>query len=213
MATDDILNRVAVLSNPRQFELKPIDLTRLSGGRMKGFSLLQLFDTVEALHGPEVVQSWREALPAGSRAQVDRKALTSVAWVDVELYYHLVTHVVDTRFSGDPRHAMALGAAVAAKEIGTFFKVVLGFTTPAMVLSLSGRFWRSYFDRGELKVRESKGNQVQVQLRDWPLHDAVSLHELVGSLVQWMESSRGKDVRLSLVELIAPGCLDIAASW
>jgi hypothetical protein len=212
MATD-LLSRVVHLANPRHFSLEPIDLTRLSGAKMKGFSLIQLFDTVAAEHGPAVLERWRATVPEALRGVVDRRAVTSVGWLNIEFYYHLVGYVVEHELQGDPRRAVELGARVASKEIGAFFRAVLGFTTPGMVISLSGRFWRSYYDRSQLKLVESKAGSVKAEVHDWPMHDEISIHELLGSLIQWIEASRSGDVQITAFELLAPGSLRIEAKW
>lgn len=210
---DVISGRVAPFANPRGFQLKPIDLTQLSGAKMKGFSLLQLIATIEAEHGPEVIEAWRASVPTAQQAQVDRRAVTSVAWMPVEYYYHLAGWVIDAKHQGDARVALDLGAAVATREINAFFRMVLRFTTPSMVMSLSGRVWRSYFDRGELAIVEARDGFVHTEVRDWPMNDLVSMHEMTGSLLRWMEASRAKDVKLERFELLAPGCFRVDARW
>ena len=82
-----------------------------------------------------------------------------------------------------------------------------------MVLSLSGRFWKSYFDASALKVLSSTPTSCVAEVSDWPLGDETSLHELGGSLVAWMEASRAKNARLSRFELVGRGRLVLEAAW
>jgi hypothetical protein len=204
---------VAAFTNPRGFALAPIELSRLSGSKMKGFALVQLIATIEAEHGREVVDAWRSSLTPAHQALVEARAVTSVAWVPVEFYYHLAGFVIDAKHGGDVRQAIDLGAAVASREINAFFRMVLNFTTPSMVMSLSGRFWRSYYDGGELAIVEARDRFVHGEVRGWAMADLVSMHEMAGSLVRWMQSSSAKDVKLERFELVAPGCFRVDATW
>lgn len=204
-------DRVAVLSNPRGARFETIDVTRPSGANMKGFPLLHLLQLIDQ-QGPGVAQEWREALPPSLRAQTEKKNITSVAWLPVELYFHGVEWLARNRFGG-PRGGLEVGYFTATQDIGAFFRMAMAFTSPTTVLGLSGRFWKSYFDKSSLHVLSSTPTSCKAEVRDWPLRDDTSLHEMTGSLIAWMEASRAKDVRVERMELTAPGTLAIDCSW
>ena len=214
MPTEDVEQRVVLLTNPSNVPLTPIELSRpLCGAKMKGFPLLHLLDAMERARGPSLAEAWRATLPAEFREQTQRRAVTSVSWLPMEFYFHGVAWAARELFGPGERHAMRIGHQTAAADIGAFFGFVLSMASPATVLSLSGRFWKSYFDRSTLKVLESTASSCTAEVSDWPLRDAESLHEMAGSLVAWMEASRAKEVKFSRFELVGPGHFVLDAVW
>jgi hypothetical protein len=207
----DLDQRIATLTNPTGLAFKPIDTGAPCGKKMKGFPLLHLLKVMEQ-QGPDVAARWRATLPEAVRPQTERKALTSVAWVPVEYYFSGVAWLAQER-SGKPRGAIALGHAAASDDIGSFFRFVLSGISPATVLSLSGRFWRSYFDFGALVVSSATTHSCIAEVREWPLLDEAAFHEIAGSMVAWMEASRGRDARLTRLELADRTTLVMHASW
>ncbi len=214
MAAPDIETRVVPLTVPAGLVLAPIDLGRpLSGARMKGFPLLHLFEVMGRSPDPSALERWRESLPEAHRAATDRRAITSITWLPIEYYFHAVAFAARALYGDGARHALRVGQDLARADIGAFFRFVLAMASPATVLNLSGRFWRSYFDVSSLTVTSQAARECTVEVRDWPLRDEVSLHELGGSLVAWMEASRAGDVRLERFELLEPGRLLVGCRW
>ena len=208
-----LLDRVVRLENPGSLPQTPVDLSKLSGTQLKGFALLHLYDFMDQTWGPEALVAWQQTVPASLRSQVERRAVTSVGWLPIELYYSALSWGVQHRLGGEPREAIAVGAAIATREINSFFRMVLGFTSPSMVLSMSGRFWRSYYDRSSLVVLASGPGFAHTEVRDWPLTDAISMYEIAGSLLQWMEASRARNVRISRLEYLGYGTFRVDAAW
>jgi hypothetical protein len=209
----DLLERVVPLANPQGLPLPKVDPASPCGARMKGFAVLHLLEHIEQRHGAAAVDAWRATLPSALARTTDKRAVTSVGWLPVEVYFSAVRWLVDTHHGGDVREGLRVGHAMASRDINAFFRTVMGFTSPTTVLSLSGRFWKSYFDHSSLHVLASTNTSVYAEVRGWPLGDACSLHEVAGSLVAWMEASRAKDVRITRCELTAPGTLRIDAAW
>lgn len=189
----------------------PIDCNVLSGVNLKAFTVIHLMDYMDEL-GPDVAASWRDTLPAAARAATERKLMTSVGWLPVEYYFHGVSFLA-RRDGKWPRGAVDIGHTMASRDIGAFFRFVLGFTTPGTILTLSGRFWRSYFSGSMLKVISSTERSVHAEVSDWPLQDESSMHEIAGSLIAWMEASRARNVRIARFERSAPKTLTIFAEW
>lgn len=207
----DLDQRVVGLTNVTGASFAPIDPARPSGARMKGFPLVHLLDLMDQT-GPELAATWRATLPLPVRASTERRSVTSVAWLPVELYFHGVEWLAAAKFHG-ARGGAQVGHHTASQDIGSFFRFVMSMTSPATVMQLSGRFWKSYFDVGSLHVIKSTSDSCVVEARDWPLHNETSLYEMAGSLVAWMEASRARDVRVSRLELVKPGCLLMEANW
>lgn len=187
--------------------LAPVDFTMRSGVNLKGFSLEALCNVATERFGAEPVETWKKL------AGVDLRAVTATAWFPLEYYYHLVEYLVTHQLGGDARAASELGAITAKREINAFFRFVLGFTTPTMVLGISSRFWRSYYDKTELKVVASTSTGVHAEIRDWPLMSEAVAYELGGALAQWMEASRARDVRITHLEYTKPGVLRVDVKW
>jgi len=194
----DLDQRVAPLNDLTGLPFVPVEVSRPCGGTMKGFALLHLMDSMDAI-GPDTVDVWRATLPPSAKAATDRKVITSVAWIPMEYYFDAVTWLTRRQHQG-PRGALALGHEMASRDIGAFFRFVLGFTTPATIVSLSGRFWKSYFSQSTLRVTDATERGCLAHVEGWPLADEVSAYELAGSLIAWMEASRAKDVRIARFE-------------
>lgn len=190
-----------------------VDPASPTGARMKGFTVVHLLAWLEETRGAAAVTAWVDSLPEALRPLVDRRSLTSVGWLPIELYFHGVRHVVDTFHGGDARAALGIGHAMASRDIGAFFRAAMRFASPTTVLSLSGRFWRSYFDISALSVTGSTAKSCTAEIRHWPFNDPVAWHELGGSLVAWMEATRAQNVRLTRFEVAEPGLLRLDASW
>jgi hypothetical protein len=207
----ELLERIAPLSNPSGIVFRPIDLLKLSGAKMKGFSLLHLLDLMDS-HGPETANAWRATMPEDQRAFTMREAITAVSWLPMEYYFHGVAWLAHEKYGG-VRGALLLGQDGARRDIGAFFRMVMSFTSPVTILGFSGRFWRSFFDTSTLLLNKSTGNSVSAEIRDWPLPDEASLHEMCGSLVTWMEASRATDVRVQHFEAVRPGVFALELTW
>ena len=204
--------RFAALTNPHHVPEQRLDLTQLCGERIKGFSLLKLLETMNE-HEPGLAERWRATLPDLLRGSCDPRLITSVSWVAIELYYDAVLFTVREKLHGDPVAAAELGRRNAEREIGAFFRFVLGFASPATVLQLSGRFWRSYYDRSRMVVVRSDAHSCTVRIEDWSLTEPGVLQELTGALLAWMEAGRARDVRSARLEIVAPRTVEIDATW
>ena len=214
MPATDVEQRVVQLITPAGTVFAPLDLTRpLCGAKMKGFALLHLFDSMVAARGEAMVNAWRATLPEAQRGLTERRTITSVSWIPVEYYFHAVAFVARELYGPDVRHALRVGHEMASADISAFFRFVLSMASPSTVLGLSGRFWKSYFDVSSLTVLSSTPTSVVAEVKDWPLRDEVSLHEMAGSLIAWMEASRARDVKMTRFELVAPGHFVLHAHW
>lgn len=207
--TDSGSARVPLLANPKGLELPRVDPTKPCGARMKGFPLRHLYE----LFGTDTLAAWRQTLPPALQGHVDPKAVTSVGWLPIELYFSAVQHLCDTQHGGDPRGAIEIGAATARKDIGAFFMAAMKLASPATIFSLSGRFWRSYYDRAALKLTQTGGTTADALIEGWPLPSAVAYYELAGSFVVWLEASRAKHPKLTRFELLADASLAVTISW
>lgn len=211
MVPGDLEQRIAILSNPHGLPFTPLTGEPRSGAKMKGFPLIHLLDVMDA-EGPGVADEWRATLPETVRAATERRSITSVAWIPFEFYFHGVGWLAQRRGKG-ARGAMEIGHLTASRDIGAFFRFVLAFASPSTVVSLSGRFWKSYFDRSTLNVVSSTPTSCVVEIRDWPLGDEASVHEMAGSLVAWMEAGRAKNMRLTQFERADASTFRLAAEW
>lgn len=204
MASDD---RIAKLTVAPGVTLAPVDLNVKSGVNLKGFSLLALCEVATERFGAPFVDAWKQ------RVGVDLRTVTAASWFPLEYYYHLLEHCVTEQLGGDPSRGVELGVLTARREINAFFRFVLAFTTPSMVLGLSARFWRSYYDKTDLVIVERRGDSLRAEIRGWPLMNAAAAYELSGAMFAWLESSRAKNIRLTKLECTAPGLLTLDAQW
>ena len=202
---------VVPLTNPTQTPFVPVDVSKQCGANMKGFALMHLFHIMESID-PSLPDEWRKNIPERQRASVEKRALTSTAWLPIEFYFHGVNWLAH-RLSNSSRGAVDLGCQIASRDIGAFFRFVMSMASPATVLMLSGRFWRSYFDQSTMHATLVGNDGALCEVRDWPLRDETSPHEMAGSMIAWIEASRAKDVRISRLEVTAPGHFTFAVRW
>lgn len=208
-----LTGRVPVLSNPQRVVLLPVDPSRPCGARMKGFGLLHLLEHAEATYGADAMRGWAEALPVPLQSFANVKGLTSIGWLPMELYFSAIDHLVKTQHHGDTRAAADIGHVMATRGIGAFFRAAMSFATPPTVVSLASRFWRTFFDVGDLVIVNKTATSVEGELRDWPLVSEVVFCELAGSFVAWLEASKAKDVRVSRLLVSGPSTLSLTLSW
>jgi hypothetical protein len=214
MTPKELTQRIVPLRVPVGVTLAAIDpAAPPCGAKMKGFPLLHLLDVLEQGGGAALVEAWRATLPEGLRAKVDRRSVTSVSWLPIELYFHGVGFAGQALHGDALRGASVVGYQTASADIGAFFRFILSMASPATVLGLSSRFWKSYFDVSSLTVTPTGDRSCIAEVRDWPLRDEVSLYEMVGSLVAWMEASRARDVTMTRFELLAPGHFVMECRW
>lgn len=198
-----------MLANPKGLVLPRVEVTKPCGAKMKGFPLRHLYE----LFGKDTFAPWRQSLPPALASEVDPAALTSVGWLPIEVYFSAVQFLCDTQHGGDPRGAIEIGAATARKDIGAFFMAAMKLASPATIFALSGRFWRSYYDRGGLKMSHSGGTTADAHVEAWPLPTEVAYYELAGSFVVWLEASRAKKPKLTRFELLQDASLAVTIAW
>jgi hypothetical protein len=205
--------RVSPITSSGNVTLGPVTCQPLCGKQMKGFGLLHLIETAKARSGADAMAGWAERLPPSVQPFVKPGALTSVGWVPVELYYSAVEHVIATHHPADRTQAIDLGHAVASRDIGAFFRAAMRFTNPPMILSLTARFWRGYYDFGSLETVHKTATSADVELRDWPVHSELAFLELAGSFVAWLEASKANDVRITRFDVASPTLVSMRVEW
>lgn len=189
------------------------DLSKPCGGKAKGLTVTGILGNIAAKHGQAVVDDFAATLPEEWRTPISKNLLLPSSWVPMELYFTAVQFLVDRFHRGDPKAALQIGHDAAAENIGAFFKAVLSFTSPAMVITMSGRFWKSYYDVGELKAVVNEKDRVVGELSRWPYDDEVTVNELAGSFLAYLEHSRGRDVKLLSAGPVASGTLRFDVSY
>jgi len=163
---------------------------------MKGFTVLNLVAYIKERYGTPAVEQFYSELPAQHADALRNGTVVSVAWVPLELYYAGVQFLVKLFHANQPLSARQIGHDLASKDIGTIYRAVLRFASPATVISLSGRFWNDYFDKGALKVHKQEKGRVRGEVSNFPFTDEITANEIGGSLLAWLEHSRARNVRL-----------------
>ena len=183
------------------------------GVRTTGLAVNSVLDYALKTYGPTVVAELGASLPAVMGEPIARRQVPTSAWVPVEMYFGCVQYLVKRFHGGDVLAARAIGKATAEQDIGAFFKTVLAFSSPKMIISLSGRFWTNYYDRGAHHIITHEDHRVVGDLTDWPLTDELVANEIAGSFLAYLEHSRAANVRVETLEAPAPRTLRFSFVW
>jgi hypothetical protein len=189
------------------------DPNRLLGGKARGFTVTNMLAYMKDKYGQPAVDEFTASLPKQMGDQIASRQVLAVSWVPIEMYYAGVQFMV-RRFHGNhPFAARGIGHDLASKDINIIYRAALAFMTPAMIISLSGKFWSGYFDRGQLKVHKAEKGRVWGALEGWPYTDDVTANEIGGSLLAWLEHCRAKNVALVEMQVIASATISFNIAY
>ena len=176
------------------------DWARPTGGKIKGFAVVNLLALAKERYGPQTLFDYAQTVPAEFRTQVEKQMVLASAWVPMELYYSAIGFLVRRHHQGDPMAARQLGHDLTSKDVNSFFRMFLDFTSPSMVIGLSNRLWGMYLDRGRIAVVQNDPGCVKAEVSDWPLCDEFTANELAGGTMAFLEHSRAKDCAIASLE-------------
>jgi hypothetical protein len=185
----------------------------LSGVQYKGFTVHHLLAYVAERYGDSFKDEVVEALPETLRRHADPARTLAASWVPAETYFGILQYVVDVKNSGEARAAARIGYEVTVRDIHAFFKMVLKFTSPSMVMFMSRRLWRTYCDQGELVHLAKEPGLGVLQLRDFKISTPVAMHELAGGFRAYLECSSAQAVEIEVLPPLADGTLQWQFSY
>jgi hypothetical protein len=163
-------------------------------------------------HGAEAWRRVEAALPPESRPCFEARSRLPVAWLPAVHYARALALLTAQLGRGLPEEAVEWGRLRATLDINAFFKFVLGFASPDLVLQLASTIWGQYANFGPLAVQRvpGRGADAQVQM---PLADPFLLHDLGGAMLAFLAHSKARNPRLTRCTFAPPATLSWVIAW
>ena len=114
------------------------DWARPTGGKIKGFAVVNLLALAKERYGPQTLFDYAQTVPAEFRTQVEKQMVLASAWVPMELYYSAIGFLVRRHHQGDPMAARQLGHDLTSKDVNSFFRMFLSAVLLIIVAKARG---------------------------------------------------------------------------
>jgi hypothetical protein len=142
-------------------------------------------------------------------------AVVSVGWYPLPLYARLIRALDEAYGTGDCAIIIQSARFAAERNLGTVFRTLLRFTSPAYMLEKFGQYWPRVHDTGRWElVREGDG-AASATLYDLGYVDQAICRDLGGYFARTLELVGAKGVILDHVRCRARGAdaCEFRARW
>lgn len=165
--------------------------------QFKGQGFIGLLVGLDQLRGPEARTKLLPHLNPDLKALVAHGGVVSSGWYPLSWYSELTT-AIRTEFG--PELGIEIGRLGMKNDINSFIRFVLALGTPLMLLRLSSRVFRLYFEGAELSVKQTGPKEGRLQFAGLDGSCAATWDAIGGALLAFVELSGGKDVKLRIDE-------------
>jgi hypothetical protein len=155
-------------------------MASLARGRIKGVSFLSARRYVDRAGNG----GWARVLgrmPEGDRRIAD-EALP-VGWYDMAVYSSLLRAIDDEMGNGTLSTARPLGRFQAEHDLNVFYRLVLRFWSPAILIEKTAEMWSRYHDTGVWTVTRDGERRVDGAVTGW-LGSSDIMCPVVGAYVE-----------------------------
>lgn len=144
-----------------------------------------------------------DSLPPAD-AELIRNAL-AVGWYRTEIYESLMVAV--DRELGDGKLGILgeFGRFQAEHDLNRFYRIVLRFWSPAVLIEKTAEMWAKYHDTGVWEVRREGDMHVVAFLGQWLGASKIMCAGLVSYVERLFELVGAKDVRMQHPECVTRG--------
>jgi hypothetical protein len=143
-------------------------------------------------------------------------AIVSVGWYSLPLYARLLRALDEAYGTGDYAIIVQSARFAAERNLGTVFRTLLRFASPAYMLEKFGQYWPRVHDTGRWElVREAGGDAATATLYDLGYVDAALCRDLGGYFARTLELVGAKGVILDHARCRARGAdaCEFRARW
>jgi len=162
-------------------------------GQVKGTAVIATMRFLEERFGDATLASVLQALSPAERALIEPAALAS-SWYPMSLLLRVMRES-QAALGGHPRIMRDMGRASAEYGLTTVYRIFLKVGSPQFIIGHAARVFGSYFDRGEMRVRESRAGHATLDLLGFHEGSPELCERIRGWMERTMEMSGARNLR------------------
>lgn len=174
-------------------------------GKVKGTGWKGIYEYLIKTNGPAGFEKLLAALGPGDR-EVFSKQILPVSWVDYGMFIRVLLTADKVLGKGDMSWLKEAETFSAWQDLRGIYRAFISLTSPEFVLSNIGRFWKQYYDQGEITFawRDKTGGALKLlNFSDMPLRHEYDQNPYMEECIRITQ--RGKNVRSSHPKCLARG--------
>lgn len=165
--------------------------------QFKGQGFIGLLAGFTELRGPEARAEILPDLNPDLRLLVEKNAILSAGWYPLSWYSELTTAI-------RKRHGAGIGLEIGRlgmrNDVNAFSRFILGLASPALLVSLSARLMRMYFQGAELKTTQSGPKEGRLEFSKLDGSCEATWDAIGGAITAFVELSGGAGVVTRIAE-------------
>jgi len=127
------------------------------------------------------------------------------AWLDYQLWWHLLSTADRTLGTGDGKIIQTIGAFDARETLNGIYRIFVSFMAPGFIISRSGMLWMRYYDTGKMRAVKAENGYGEMELTEFPDLPVGHEHELIGWMGEALRITGVKNVSVTHPECSARG--------
>lgn len=171
--------------------------------QFKGQGFIGLLAGLTQLEGPAARTALLPELNPDLRLLVERDAILSSGWYPLAWYSELTTAI---RRHHGPGVGLEIGRLGMRNDVNAFSRWILGLASPALLVALSGRLLRMYFQGAALDTKQSGPKEGRLAFSRLDGSCDATWDAIGGAITAFVELSGGSGVVTRITE--GGGALD-----
>jgi len=143
------------------------------------------------------------------------KRILSTEWYPYSIYVNL-GNLVDKIFGkGDFSLAREIGKLSAETDLGSVYKTFVHFQSPAIIIKRAMNIWGSYYDTGDVEVKEIFPGKAAMHIREFPNIGKFHCKNIEGWIEKFIELSGYKEAKVAETKCQTQGddCCEFIMTW
>jgi hypothetical protein len=159
----------------------------------KGQGFIGLLIGLAQLRGPDAKLKLLPRVNAELRVLIERDAIIASGWYPLA-WYSEVTKAIRDEYGDDI--GLEIGRLGMRNDINSFIRFILALASPLMLLHLSSRVFRIYFQGASLETSQSGPQEGRLKMWGLEGSNASTWAAIGGAVAAFVELSGGKDVKV-----------------
>lgn len=159
--------------------------------QFKGQGFIGLLVGLTQLKGPEAKAALLPLLNKDLRLLVEKDAVMASGWYPLAWYSELTSAI---RQQHGPGVGLEIGRLGMRNDVNAFARFILGLASPLMLVHLSGRLMKLYFQGAALQVKQTGPKEGRLFFSGLDGTCAATWDAIGGAITAFVELSGGKDV-------------------